>query len=358
VLDFTSALYLGLVHEHASLRPWHQLTTGKPAVLSTMPGVRALAADLALLAGCEAATLAPSTLHLFIDVFRIWGCRSTTVFIDSALYQIGLWGVERATGLGMPAHRFSHHDPGSLARSLRRDMRRTPVIVTDGYCPCCGEPAPIPAYLDCLGGQRGWMVIDDTQALGVLGRAPCTRVPLGLGGGGIMQWFGIRDPRIVLISSLAKAFGVPMAFLAGTRSLVDRFEQVSETRVHCSPISAPALHAAEQAIAFNEHEGDRARGTLMQSILRLQRKLQASPLRLRGGAFPLQSLSSVPYLTAEEIHRRLDASEIQTVLQKARTSGPRIAFLLTARHTLHDIDRLGAALLAMSEPSLRIKRHA
>jgi 8-amino-7-oxononanoate synthase len=33
LLDFTSALYLGLRHESRSLAAWRQLTTGGPAAL-------------------------------------------------------------------------------------------------------------------------------------------------------------------------------------------------------------------------------------------------------------------------------------------------------------------------------------
>ena len=40
VLDFTSALYLGLRHPSSSLRPWSGLTTGKPAVLEPPRGRR------------------------------------------------------------------------------------------------------------------------------------------------------------------------------------------------------------------------------------------------------------------------------------------------------------------------------
>lgn len=316
-----------------------------------MPGALSLAGDLASLTGCEAATIAPSTLHLFTDVFRLWPQpRTTAIYADEALYQTGWWGVERAMHLGVPVHRFRHHDPESLTRALQKECRRTAVVVTDGYCPCCGEPAPIPRYLDCLAGRKGWLMIDDTQALGILGRQPSARAPLGLGGGGTMSWFNIGDARIVLICSLAKAFGVPMAFLAGTRTLVDRFERVSETRVHCSPVSAPVLHAAEQALAFNQHGGDRARNALAQLILRFREKLKRPGLQIGGGMFPVQSLVGPPNLPAEEIHRHLTAAGIQTVLQRRRSSGePQIALLLTVGHSARDIDKVSAALLAMTE---------
>jgi len=69
--DFTSALYLGLRHGAGSLRPWARLTTGRPAALADPPGAREVAGALAALAGCGAGSLAPSTLHLFWDLFGV-----------------------------------------------------------------------------------------------------------------------------------------------------------------------------------------------------------------------------------------------------------------------------------------------
>ena len=71
MLDFTSALYLGLRHPSASLPPWDALTIGRPAALAEPPDAEAVAAEIASLQGCEAATLLPSTLHLFWDLFRV-----------------------------------------------------------------------------------------------------------------------------------------------------------------------------------------------------------------------------------------------------------------------------------------------
>ena len=68
MLDFTSALYLGLRHPSPSLRPWPGLTTGKPAALQPAPGSAAIAGEFAALVGCERATPAASTLHLFWDL--------------------------------------------------------------------------------------------------------------------------------------------------------------------------------------------------------------------------------------------------------------------------------------------------
>ena len=55
MLDFTSALYLGLRHPSASLAPWSALSLGQPAALQEAPAATALAARLARLQGCDAA---------------------------------------------------------------------------------------------------------------------------------------------------------------------------------------------------------------------------------------------------------------------------------------------------------------
>lgn len=346
--DFTSALYLGLAHEAAALRPWKQLTTGKPSALQSLPGALALAADLAALTGTEAATLGPSTLHLFTDLFSAWPQRTSVICADTELYEVGMWGVERAAFRGVRTVRFRHYDPASLSRALARDeAMKAPVVVTDGYCPACGQVAPVAEYAALLRAARGWLVVDDTQALGVLGRAPGRAAPLGRGGGGTLRWRGAAAERVLLVSSLAKAFGVPIAMLGGPLDFVDRFVRASKTRIHCSGISSVELHAAEQALQFNEQAGDRTRGYLAQLIGRLQRALTGSAVRLFGGMFPAQSAAAPANSSAEQMQRRLEAAEVQTVLQRDRGSGEaRLGMLLTARHTPRDVDRLASALLA------------
>ena len=42
--------------------------------------------------------------------------------------------------------------------------------MTDGFCPGCGRAAPLREYLESARAQRGLLVLDDTQAIGVLGR--------------------------------------------------------------------------------------------------------------------------------------------------------------------------------------------
>ena len=86
-------------------------------------------------------------------------------------------------------------------------------------------------------------MIDDTQALGILGHSPGGSRPYGEGGGGMARWSNISGPHLVVVASLAKAFGAPLAALSGSEAFVGHFEERSETRVHCSPPSLAAIHA-------------------------------------------------------------------------------------------------------------------
>ena len=57
-------------------------------------------------------------------------------------------------------------------------------------------------------------MLDDTQALGILGEGPTKSNPYGIGGGGSLRWHDVFGPHIIVGSSLAKGFGAPLAAFA------------------------------------------------------------------------------------------------------------------------------------------------
>ena len=209
MLDFTSALYLGLQHPSWSLRPWTSLTTGVPAALALPPRVETVARELAALQGCERAALGTSTLHLFWDLFGQFPPRDFAVYLDDRAYAIARWGVERAAARGVRARRFAHYDPRDLRGQLRRDAAagRRPVVVADGFCPSCGRSAPVRDFWEIVRSRNGYLVLDDTQALGIFGHSATHAAPYGRGGGGSLKRASLVGPEVVLISSLAKGFG-------------------------------------------------------------------------------------------------------------------------------------------------------
>jgi 8-amino-7-oxononanoate synthase len=353
MLDFTSALYLGMRHPSRALQPWAQLTAGRPAAMCERSEQTAAAAALAGLMGCEAAQLGASTLHLFWDLGGMLS-RDSVIYLDAGTYAVGRWGAQRAAARGIPVKLLPHYDPAALERLMARaPSRRThaarPVVVADGFCPGCGAPAPVADYARLVGQRGGLLVLDDTQALGMLGHGPCTQAPLGREGGGSLRFHGVADPHVVLISSLAKAFGAPLAVLAGSTAMVRGFAARSETRVHTSPPSVAAVRAAQHALAVNREHGERLRQHLARLTRGLRSRLAASGHRCSGGAFPVQTLRPPPGIGAESLYEGLLAQDVRTVLHRARAGAEaRISFLLTARHAMHDIERAARAVQHVS----------
>ena len=350
MIGFASSLYLGFRHPYWAMEPWSQLTTGTPATLGLPGPAHVVAGGLADLVWCDRATLARSTVHAFIDLIPMLAGQGSAIFVDAGAYPIGQWGVERAVGRGVPARRFAHHDVAALRASMRdRSVAgRRPLVLTDGVCPGCGDLAPLRSYLEAAQAAGGLLVVDDTQALGVLGRDPSAAAPYGRGGGGSLPFAGLRSQHVVVVASLAKGLGAPIAVVAASRPLVRLFEDSSQTRAHCSPPSAADLHAAAAALRANRYRGDRLRRTLWLRVQRFRRLLAGTGLRTADSSFPVQAV----FLAGGEaarLHRHLLGHGIRTVLQaRGCRSEAAVVFVITAAHTPSDIDRTADALAAWS----------
>jgi 8-amino-7-oxononanoate synthase len=347
MLDFTSSLYLGFRHAHDALRPWAQLTTGRPAALEPAPEAVALAQDLAQLLGCQRAVLAPSTLHLFWDLFEVLARDHIAIYADAGTYPIARYGVERAAAKGVPISTFPGHDPAALAALMQRDRAtaRYPVVVTDGLCTATGRTAPLADYLKLVRERNGYLVVDDTQALGILGAAHAPGAPYGRGGAGTPAWSGVRAPELIIGSSLAKGFGAPLAVLAGSAEVIAKFEELSGTRVHSSPPSLAVISAAQRALAVNATQGDRLRDRLANLVRHFREGLRQIGLGACGGLFPFQTLRAIAGVDPEPLYRRLLSLGVRAVLRSARhPPGAAVSFLITVLHTRPDIDRCVEAL--------------
>lgn len=219
--------------------------------------------------------------------------------------------------------------------------------MTDGFCPACGRLAPLAEYLRPVRERDGYLVIDDTQAAGIFGQSPGPRAPYGRGGGGMLRWHDLKDPHALVVSSLAKGFGVPVAVLAGSARRVDSYEERSQTRVHCSPPSTAALHALKHALKLNAERGDALRLRLTRMVRHFRRRLAEVGLSAEGNLFPVQTLCAG--LDAGSLHERLRGLGVRTVLHRLRPDrGPRLSFIITAAHAPTDIDAVVGALASLT----------
>jgi 8-amino-7-oxononanoate synthase len=342
VIDFTSAHYLGLEHGSLDLARWVQLTTGRPAALEEYGGARSVARRLAELQGCEHATLGTSTLHLFWDLCGQWADEGATFFVDAGVYPVVRWGVERAAARGAAVRFFRHYDPSALLAALsgRRVGQGRPVVLADGFCPACGRTAPLAGYLETVRPQGGYLVVDDTQALGIHGAHPSRSAPYGLGGGGSLRQSGAFGPDLIVIASLAKAFAAPLAALSGSSALINRFEERSATRVHCSPPSITGIHAAARALRVNSVFGDRMRRHLLALIAPLRAGAARLRIRMAPGLFPVQRLVQRSWTAAARLHGVLGEAGLRTLLSSAYAPTHYVALSLTAGHQATDVEQV------------------
>ena len=335
MLDFTSALYLGLQHPSSSLPAWSRLSLGKPAALEELPQTSEVERGFAELVGCDRALAGASTLHLFWDLFGWFARPGIRIFVDGATYPIGRWGLARAALAGVPVHYFPEHDVEALRMALDGNNGARPVILADGFCPACDHAAPLREYVELAASQDGWVVVDDSQALGLFGRR----------GGGSLRKFGLTESSAILVSSLAKALGVPMAMLAGRALDVEQIREHSDIRIHCSPPSVPILNAAAHALTLNAEMGDCLRARLAGRVARFRNGLKQLGLKGNCSLFPMQRLHLPGEWSAEGIYERLLQRQVRCVLHSGRNNrGAQISFIVTARHSLEDINEAIYAL--------------
>ena len=347
MLDFTSALYLGIRHAHRTLRPWTQLTTGRPTALEQPVAAERVAQELARLLRCERAVLAPSTLHLYLDIFYMLASDHIAIYADAGSYPIARWGIERVAAKGVRTATFRMHDPAALEFVLRQDRGAgyRPVVVSDGVYPGTGRTAPLADYLTLIRERSGYLVVDDTQALGILGEDPEQDAPYGRGGGGTPAWQGIEAPELIIGSSLAKGLGVPLAVIAGNARVISKFEDRSATRIHCSPPSFAVISATQQALAINDAQGDYLRSRLAKLVWHFKDGLRQIGLLAWGGLFPVQTLRAISGVDPELLYRSLLSFGVRAALHRTQNAPyAALSFLITTLHTRSDIDRCMDAL--------------
>jgi 8-amino-7-oxononanoate synthase len=352
VLNFTSSTYLGL-HDHPRVLRALSLTArsigislGIPRALGVDHITRDLENAIARLVRQERALVFTSTTHLALDVLPLLVGARGTIAIDERAYPLSFEGAHAAARHGAALRTFRHNDPDSLQRVLHHSHRPIAIVV-DGVYPAGGYPAALREF-DHLARRYGaWLYVDDAHGLGVLGAEPKPDQPYGEGGGGTPLHCGIKPDRVLHVGSLSKAFGIPLAFVAGPARVIERLGAAASF-VHASPPAPPLVAAAVEVLRIHAALGDRIRRRVLDRVLRFRdRVFRSGSGKLGASLFPLQTL---PFETAERalaVGCALRAHDIWPVVQLNPPDRPRggvLRWAITARHTEADLDRVVDAL--------------
>jgi 8-amino-7-oxononanoate synthase len=351
MLNFTSSLYLDMKHSSTELLGWQQLTTGVPAALNECLESRQISQQVAKMQGLETGISAPSTLHLYWDLFGFLANQQIIVFIDEKIYPVSKYGIERLITKGVPVYYFRHLDANHLYELLQTKIKefKIPVVFTDGWCPECGKNAPIKVYLEILKAFRGNIIIDDTQAFGIFGERK-TNFFYGDNGGGILKWLDVFDNNIISITSLAKAFGAPMAVMSGNTEFITSFKDNSDTRVTSSPVSIAHLNAGLNALRINGTEGDRRRKKLENNVVAIRGALMTSGINVTGSIFPVQSLTFSGSDYVNLFYAKLNNQGIRTVLAHGHLpSETLLSFIIRSNHNEEELEKLLHSIKSLFE---------
>lgn len=339
-LDFTSALFLGLRHPPSSLRRWVSLTTGKPAVLAEPSTACTVAAAVATSHGAQAGVVGRSSLHALLDVMELFNRPEYVIAVDAASYPIAMRASLLGAAGGAMVFTYPHHRPGRIVPPRRGRL----VIVTDGWCPSCNQPAPLAELQARVRGPGGWLIVDDSLAYGVLGDR-CAGPEFG-DGSGTLRWSGLDHDQVIWVSSMAKAYGAPLAVTTGDRTTIGRLARQGGNRVHSSPPSAGDLAAAEAAVRAPARAAGR-RSRLLAHTLHLRGALREAGVPAVGRPFPVVSVRLPDPGEGWKRWRTLRDRGIRTVVQQPRCgTGALLSMLVRADHADAEVVDLVRALRA------------
>ncbi len=329
LLDFSSNDYLGLsVHPEvvAALHGARRVGSGGSRLLAgAFEEHDRLEGELAALTGRECALLFSSGYHAALGAIGALASAVQACWSDRLNHASLIDGI-RATHLAR--HVYPH-----LQFAQQRRGGEPALVVTESLFGVDGDAADLPRIAQAL-GPDDILFVDEAHALGVLG-------PEGRG-----LAYEIRDPRIVVMGTLSKAFGAHGGFVAGPQVAIAYLQSRARAFIFDTALP-PAVADAARAGVRLARDAVAARARLSALAERLREGLTARGYRVPSGMGPI-----VPVLVGEveptlELAERLRRQGINAPPIRPPTVPEgtcRLRVTLRADHTNDDVDRLLAAL--------------
>jgi glycine C-acetyltransferase len=175
---------------------------------------------------------------------------------------------------------YRSRDANDLEDRLRRSRSaRFRVIVTDGVFPLEGATAPLDAVCELADRYEATVVVDDGQALGVLGP----------NGRGTPELHGVADRIDVVTASFGHALGGSGGFASGRKEVITWLRQKSRPYLSSSALPPAAAAAALKALELASAQPE-LRTELRERVRRFKAALERQGLSLLAGDHPSLSV--------------------------------------------------------------------
>jgi len=334
LLSFAGCDYLGLsvattVRKElcAGARTFGVSACASLATTGRTPAHEDLELALADLLGVESAAVLPDAFLANIAVVESLPPK-TRLLLDECVHP-SLLAAARSTG--RPYETFPHLNVETVRSLLGNSSAGEPVaLLTDGVFTPSGRRAPLSDYLDLL-PSSGTLIVDDCHGLGVLGRH----------GRGSTEGAGLGDARMILVATLAKAFGCYGGVIAATASRLASVRERSMAYVATTALPPPLAVAGREALRLFVREPQRLR-TLWHNTRLMRVGLEALGFTFEADPFPVFALVPEP----SEHGCRVEAALLEAGIQLPFLSypgGPSAGCLratVSALHTSEQVERL------------------
>ncbi|MCE1186659.1 MAG: aminotransferase class I/II-fold pyridoxal phosphate-dependent enzyme [Rhodocyclales bacterium] len=265
---------------------------------------------------------------------RVYGYRSkgrqSYAYFTDELNHVSIREGIRLSGADRISYR--HLDLDHLESLLKTSTATGRIIVTDGVFSQDGDIAPLPELLTLADRYDAMVYVDDAHGTGVLGAT----------GGGITEYFGITDPRLICMGTLSKAYGAIGGFVATDQSIADLLRLTCTAYGFTSTLPPDQALAVSEAIDIIRDEPERHRN-LWDNQRYFVERMQDLPYTLVSTLTPI-----VPVLIGDEaeadrlsLQLRDAGMHVDSVKFPAVARGQgRLRVILNAGHTRAQIDRL------------------
>jgi len=320
-IDFSSNDYLGLSRDPAVLAaaaPQHVVGSGGSRLLAGAHDEHAeFECDLAAFLGRERALLFSSGYLAALGVIQ-----------GAALVTRAAYSDRNNHACIIDALRLSSLERHIYDESPPDARHETATIVSETVFSMSGRTIELDRLLSCV-GAGDLLVLDEAHAIGVDGPA----------GAGIAA--GVRDPRIVVMGTLSKAFGCSGGFVAGPAAFIDLLISTARSFIFDTSLPPSLARAARVALGLIR-DGDARRARLTQHVRRLCDALPQLTARGPIVAIHIGSLAATLAASNALRARGIIAPAIRPPTVPA--GNERLRVTLRADHSDSDIDRLIAGL--------------
>jgi len=335
LLFFGGNNYLGLAHHPevhaalcASVGELGLTTTSSRETTGNTTAHEALEGELAAFLGAESAILTAEGYTANLALAQSLATDHRVALIDEKSHRSVLNSVSAA---GLEVVKYRHVSATHAAELVTRHAAKGVLIFTDGVFAADGAIAPARELLGALPPGAGTLVIDDCHGFCVLGD----------GGRGTASMFGVRDPRLVITTTLAKGLGCYGGCIAGAAARVASVREHAGVYRGSTPVPPPIAQAARVALALlTRTPGMVTR--LFENVWRARAGLTSLKIELGVDEHPILTFTVGSVARMDRVYARLWEAGILAPLIEY-PGGPTERYFrlsVNAMHTAGQIDRL------------------